>query len=499
MVTLSAFDGKQPRLNSHSVKLNHHHLFNSSSNTISYVSYDLKKAEKFTLMVDGKPYYMTNIQVRLDKLRYYSTYSWSWAQCEALIAQAASDGFNTVSLPIQWYEVEPQKDKFDWAILDNYLNMVNKYHLRMELLWFGANSTGKAVMLGNAAGVSHLRVPDYVLYSPNPGKNDPATTSEYTIDRKYGNYTLDITDQQFKAREIYVLGKIMAHIAEWDAANGKKHPVIGVQLDNEFRAGSHDSAANDIAYLSALGAAVKNSPYVVWTRMNAVHRPQQNIIGKVAANERLRDSIGTNLDFIGIDNYSNDEADIQSTMPTMGKNFKMVMENNGHNNGRIKLAALAGNTMVDTYNMCGPDDNNLYEQTTKGNYTPHGDNINEVRVVNHLILSDPVDLATKAQNKSLFVHNWQAKSAAPATGGNMAITYNPSSITDMGVSIKRSDKEIVLMSIQGGTFTLPAQIKIKSASKGFFNDHNTWVDKGRIDIAGSSVSVTTGTTVRLTY
>ena len=36
---------------------------------ISFVDTSLENAEKYVLKVDGKPFYMTNVQLRLDKLR----------------------------------------------------------------------------------------------------------------------------------------------------------------------------------------------------------------------------------------------------------------------------------------------------------------------------------------------------------------------------------------------------------------------------------------------
>lgn len=74
---------------------------------VSWVDTSLEGTQKYVLRVDGTPYYMINIQIRLDLLRYSE--KWSDAACEALVAQAAADGFNTVSIPVHWYEVEPEK------------------------------------------------------------------------------------------------------------------------------------------------------------------------------------------------------------------------------------------------------------------------------------------------------------------------------------------------------------------------------------------------------
>ena len=119
---------------------------------VSYVDTSLKDAEKFVLKVDDRPFYMTNVQLRLDKLRGYE--GWSDDALESVVRQAASDGFNTVSIPLFWREVEPEKNRFDWAILDQYLDWCHKYGLKMELLWFSFSSGGRIPV-----SYTHLTLP----------------------------------------------------------------------------------------------------------------------------------------------------------------------------------------------------------------------------------------------------------------------------------------------------------------------------------------------------
>ena len=83
---------------------------NSQKKVISYVDTSLNGSQKYVLRVDDKPFYMTNVQVRFDKLRY--RWNWDIATCERLIKETAALGFNTLSIPIHWVEVEPAKDKF---------------------------------------------------------------------------------------------------------------------------------------------------------------------------------------------------------------------------------------------------------------------------------------------------------------------------------------------------------------------------------------------------
>src|SRR5277367_5395506 len=107
----------------------------SAQTTISAVDTSLVGSQKYVQRVGGTPYLMNAIQMRFDKVRYYSTYAWDFAQCNALAAQAASDGFNTIIVPIEWYEVEPTENNFNWTILDEYLTIANANNLKMELIW----------------------------------------------------------------------------------------------------------------------------------------------------------------------------------------------------------------------------------------------------------------------------------------------------------------------------------------------------------------------------
>ena len=141
--------------------------------TVSWVDTSLDGSEKFVLRVDGKPFYMTNVQIRLDKLRGYL--GWGDIALEAVVKQAADDGFNTVSLPVCWRDVEPEKDKFDWTVIDQYMDWCKKYGLKMELLWFSWSSGGRIQWLtrNNKTDIRNIRVPDYVCSVDG--------TSEFTV------------------------------------------------------------------------------------------------------------------------------------------------------------------------------------------------------------------------------------------------------------------------------------------------------------------------------
>jgi hypothetical protein len=464
----------------------------SHSKLISFVDCSLNGSQKYVLRVDDKPFYMTNIQVRLDKLKY----NWGWNQSarEAIIEQAASDGFNTVSIPIHWYEVEPTKDHFDWTILDEYLSIVAKNNIRMELLWFSQNSGGQVQWISS----THLRVPDYVLYSP--GKGSSATTSEFSIRRDLSDYTMDLNDKKLLARETYILSKVMEHIVLWDKENGSKHTVIGVQLGNEVTGydfnGETFTSAQVISYLNQLGYAVKNSPYSVWTRVNCVWGMEN---GRIEVNEALRSVYGSGIDFVGIDLYKASLSIIRTVLPYKGLNYRMIMECEAEvsNTAQVQLAALSGNNAYNHYDMCGPDTHGLYDRDKNNRFIPHGKYIEEVRVVNKLLNSDIVDVAVNANGYGLFVHNW-AGNSKETTHGVDGIKFSPKDSTSQAISIHRSNKEIVLMNTKGGTFNFPDSIGITGATKGYFDGNNNWVNQGEVAFTSTSISAEAGLTMRLT-
>lgn len=106
----------------------------AESQTVSRVDLSLSGSEKYVLRVDDRPYYPVEIQVRPDKMRGYI--GWSEAEIEATFKRAADDGFATLSVPVYWKEVEPEKNHFDWHILDRYLSWCKKYGVKMEFCGF---------------------------------------------------------------------------------------------------------------------------------------------------------------------------------------------------------------------------------------------------------------------------------------------------------------------------------------------------------------------------
>jgi beta-galactosidase GanA len=94
----------------------------------------VKKGDKFTFMVDGKPFIILGGQVNNpsafpDRMRR------AWPEFKALHA-------NTIEFPVYWDSIEPVEGKFDFSGLDEILRGLRQQNLRAILLWFGTWKNG---------------------------------------------------------------------------------------------------------------------------------------------------------------------------------------------------------------------------------------------------------------------------------------------------------------------------------------------------------------------
>ncbi len=457
--------------------------------TVSTVDTSLEGAEKFVLRVDGKPFYMTNIQVRLDKL--YGYQGWNDEEMEAVMKRAADDGFNTVSIPVHWREIEPIKDRFDWRILDKYMEWCRKYDMKMELLWFSWSSGGRVQYLWNYGGRQELRTPDYVCSTD--GK------SEFNMLRTEWEYSLDWRDKNLREREKYVVSKMMEHIALWDTNNGSPHTVIGIQLGNEARGHGANtaSAAEIIDYYSYVGEAVKSSKYKIWTRLNCV---SYETSGRIDANEKKRGSGGTNIDFVGIDIYGTSTSSIQGNMggqlPQKGKNYSMIMECDAKDarSPYYQIAALAGNKAFDYYNMAVVDGNCLY--SNNGHKLVEREHIEKVRQRNKMLNLANQEIALKAHKKSMYVYNANANVTSSESGID-GIAFSPYG-TSQAICIKTGKNTYLLLASDRGTFTTPSDMFIETAESGYTDKDGNWIKEDNHAHGNHSVAFTRTSCVKIT-
>ena len=188
---------------------------------------------------------------------------------------------------------------------------------------------------------------------------------------------------------------------------------------------------------------------VSWTRVNAT---THEYVQHIKANEQLRATERTNIDFVVSYAYGKSATQLTTFMPNNDKNYRMIMECGVEENGChvYPFAALTTNTAFSYYDYVGPDSHGLYDMTsTKGVVTPHNESTRSlIRSQNRLLNSVMQDVATKAAGKGMKIHNGTGKDASP-TKGVMAAKLEPLSPTH-AISICRSDSELVLLTVQCG-------------------------------------------------
>lgn len=345
--------------------------------------------------------------------------------------------------------------------------------------------------LWNCNGRKELRTPDYVCSIDG--------TSEFNMLQKTFEYSLDWRDTDLRDRERYVLSQVMEHVALWDANNGAPHVVVGVQLGNEARGHGGNPATPDeiINYYHHVGAAVKESKYKVWTRLNCV---SYETSGRTSANERKRNSGGTNIDFVGIDIYGTNASKVKGNMDgqlgTNGKNFRMIMEIDAKdaNSPVYQMAALAGDKSFDYYNYCVVDGNALYG--ADGHKLVERGHIGEVRQRNKMLNLANQDIAVKSHGKGLYVYNYAGNSVSAETGLE-GISFLPSSSRVQAVAVRHSAREILLLSTARGTFVLPATMKVTDVSFGYMDEEGRWVRETDGEVVNRKVTLDGTACVRL--
>jgi hypothetical protein len=158
------------------------------------------------LFVDSLPFLILGLQ-------------WDCDTCFAreimnpLIPEAAKMGCNTAVLPLYWREVEPQEGKFDFAMLDDRLEMAREHGLRIALVWFASWKNG------------------CLHYAPDFVKSDMRRfrRARRADGTQLRNFSCPTSDETFAA-DRKALQAIFGHLK---AVDSSRHTVILFQMENE--------------------------------------------------------------------------------------------------------------------------------------------------------------------------------------------------------------------------------------------------------------------------
>ncbi|MEU2537894.1 DUF4978 domain-containing protein [Streptomyces iakyrus] len=498
----------------------------AAGTVVSYVDTSRSTYDKIVLMVDGKPFFHSGVQFRYEKHKY--TFGWTDAQLKPVLGMIRDDGFNVVNIPIWWSKVETSKDVFDWTDIDRYLAWCGEYGLKLELLWFGHDSTGASLA---------PRLPAYVLNDYQCVVRPDGT--KLTLN---GNPLLDKTDPNLLAREKYVLGRLMTHLASADTA----HTVVGIQVLNEpnvakqqggssldrsystystdrWNSGGYTDASKfrkDVLldYLTQLGQVIKQSDYSVYTRVNIAGSGDTV---PVAENEARRAQGTTTIDFFGKDPYTTGLDTLYNygtdAVWAQGKNFPMIMENFGGTPAADveKFNGIAGNTAFNLYAALDPD-----SSTGSSNYGLYDFN-STTKVVTRKAVSDKVARLNRVLNKihrdlasrlpverggtSLQTFNRSATASTTTTKtlGGVNITFTTSSGAQ-AFGVRRGAAEFAFTTTTQATFTLPGTIGVvRSVEVGQYDANDNWVKSGTKTYSTASgdtvIALAAGECVRVAY
>jgi beta-galactosidase GanA len=156
-----------------------------------------------TLMVDGKPYWVLGAQVDNSS---------GWPErLKAVWPAAEMMRLNTLEAPVYWEQMEPERGRFDFSVVDAILQQAREHHVRLVLLWFGTWKNGK------------------MHYVPEWVKSDTAT---YPRMMTRDGRAIDVLSPNAPAnlavdRDAFVA--LMRHLREADP----QHTVIMMQVENE--------------------------------------------------------------------------------------------------------------------------------------------------------------------------------------------------------------------------------------------------------------------------
>lgn len=137
-----------------------------------------------------------------------------------------SIGLNTLFMPVEWDQIEPQKGHFDFSVIDADIAQAKAHHVHLVLLWFGAWKNSMST------------------YAPAWVKHDWKTYSRARDEKDVAQDILSPFDADTLKADSAAFSALLAHLKATDA----DHTVMMMQVENEIGmlscARDHSAAAN---------------------------------------------------------------------------------------------------------------------------------------------------------------------------------------------------------------------------------------------------------------
>jgi beta-galactosidase GanA len=163
------------------------------------------------------------------------------AQADRIFPRLARAHINTVLVPVAWEQIEPVEGKFDFSILDYWIDQARLAHLHLVLLWFGSWKNSVSSYAPDWVKKDSRRFPRAVGPDGHPLEILSTLSKE----------NLDADCRAFRA--------LLRHLKEFDS---QQQTVLMLQVENEvgiLGAGRDHSAEADHLFNGAVPENLINS------------------------------------------------------------------------------------------------------------------------------------------------------------------------------------------------------------------------------------------------
>ena len=276
------------------------------------VSKIVHTGERNYVEVNGQPYLMYGIQLRLDN--YFEVYG-NKVAINQYFEKASSAGFRTVIIPVNWFDLEIADNSFKFWYIDSCLVNAKKYNVNIQLIWFGSNVCGWS------------NVPSYI-------NNDVAT---YPRISALQWAALNYANPKLIAKEVRAVDTLMKYINNKDL----EKKVIMVQVENEP---DHKGNSQDGWWAQGQQTAVLK---MLDTLGKVIHASNSNMVTRTNLLGGFNDcTLFQNLkgiDIIGADLYDEGLTSYKSRLTELdcSWNLNHTPENGGQYPNGINLASAA--------------------------------------------------------------------------------------------------------------------------------------------------------------